>query len=238
MPEIQTQAPPQPPSFARYNLAVLAFFVITLTSQVLLAHQYIRLLPESLRGMLQAVVVLGFGVQSALLVAVIPLAMIFIFGWLYLSNVQVKVRQLYPIVVVAISPLIIFMFFSLAYLLTARSIEPSVRERMATLSQSLEQELGGSGDPAKMNPARFQELGTILKDDMTRRWAPINKLIPLPLVASCLVCGWMLTRKLSLGTVRAYLIPATFIVSVVLVRWLSASPSQQMFDRFKNLPHP
>ncbi|MBI4470135.1 MAG: hypothetical protein HY650_12520 [Acidobacteria bacterium] len=223
---------------ARYHAAVLGFFVVSLAAQAMLARQYISLLPSSLRGMLQTVVVLGFGVQTALLVSTIPLAMVFIFGWLYLSDTQVKVRQLYPIVVLAIAPLLLFMFFSLAYLLTARGIDPSVRERMAVISRTLEAEIAGTQDATKMNPAHFQELGDILKGDMSRRWAPINLLLPLPLAICCLLCGWLLAHRLAIGPIRAYLIPITFVASVALVRWATASTSQDLVEKLKGMVQP
>lgn len=238
MPESNQQSvAPQTP-IAKYNLAVIAFFLLIMVSQAALARQYIRLFPADLRSLLNTLIILGFGVQSAVLIAVIPLAMVFIFGWLYLSNIQVQVRQLYKVVVLALCPLLLFMTFSLAYLLTASGMEPEARSRIEGLAASIQSEIADTHDISKVNPARLQELSVLVKDDVTRRWKPINRLLPVPLVLCCLTCGWLLQRRLQAGPIRSYLIPFAFTASVVLVRWSTAGTTQHLGEKVKSLVQP
>ncbi len=225
-------------SVAKYNLLIFGYFALIITSQFVLARQYVRLLPEELRGLLNAIMVLGFGVQSSLFVAVIPLAMVFIFGWLYLSDIRVRVRQLYPIVVIAVAPLLVFYIGAMVFLLTARGIDPSALARMTVVSRQIQTEIASTNDATKVNPAHLEELGTLLKDDTTRRWKPIYRLVPLPLALSCLTCGWLLRRRLGIGPIRSYLIPTTFVLSVVLVRWSTSESSQMLVDRIKSMVQP
>ncbi len=226
------------PAIASYNAMVVAYFVLGMAGQVALAQQYIRLLPAELQGFLRGVVILGYGVQSALFIAVIPLSMVFIFGWLYLSDIHVKVRPLYQVVVVALIPLMLFTASAYVYLLTARGLAPDTRQKMQSISAALQSEMSTSNDPSKLNPVHLQQLAELLKEDITRRWSPINRLIPIPLGLTCLTCAWMLHRKLGVGPVRSVLIPVAFSVSVGLVRWATAAPSQHLLEKLKTITSP
>lgn len=223
---------------AKYNLFVIGFFTLILAAQIAVAQQYIRLFPTDLKRLFQTIIVLGFGIQGALLIAVIPLAVVFIYGWLYLSNIQVPVRRLYQVAVLALAPLLVFVVGSLVYLLTLRSLEPEVKTRIVALSSVVQSELTNSSDATKIDPTHLQDLATFVRADITKRWEPIVRLMPVPVALSCLTCGWLLRRRLGLGPIRSYLIPTVFVLSVVFVRWGTAGTSQQLLEKVRSLVQP
>jgi hypothetical protein len=214
-------------------LIVLAFFLLTWYAQYATLAKYLPYIPEKIRGLIQAVFLTIFAVNSGFYLSLIPLGMVFIFCWLYLNNVQVDLRKLYQIAVLSILPFFLLMLGSLIYTLLFMKVEPSVSQRLTEVfSAVLDNPQQTASDPtirAKMDElikARQQQSETMKYLEIAAT------------TLSCLLCGYLLYARLKLAAWKAWLIPATFAVSIGLVRTIAAGGSGQLMDRLKTIMQP
>lgn len=220
---------------ARYHLITVAFFVTTLLAQYVLFLHYLDFLPADLRGLTNAFALVVYAVYSGFMVCVIPLGVVFVFGWLYLMDIQVDVRRLYQIVAISTVPLIILMVGSIIYGSLFMRIDPAVSQRLTELSALLMQEV----NQKSANSTAAQEITELLKSQRERYATWMRSFFYLAVAASCLVCGHLLHRRIRLAAWKAILIPTTFALSVGLVRRITTSASgQQLMDRLKELMQP
>lgn len=220
---------------ARYHLITAGFFVTTLFAQYVLFLHYLDFLPADLRGLTNAFALVVYAVYSGFMVCIIPLGVVFVFGWLYLMDIQVDVRRLYQIVAISTIPLIVLMVGSIIYGSLFMKVDPAVSQRLTELSTLLLQDV----NQKSTNSAAAKEIAELLKSQREKYAAWMRSFFYLAVAISCLICGHLLHRRIRLAAWKAILIPATFALSVGFVRRLATSASgQQLMDRLKELMQP
>jgi hypothetical protein len=216
---------------AKYHLIVLVFFAVALLSNYAFFFKFIDFVPEDLRGILNAIIFIMSFTQSGFLVAVIPLGMVFIFGWLYLMDVQVDIRKLYQIAVLSSVPIIVLLFGALLYVLFVLKIDAAMAQQLKDLSAVMLQEI-------KVNPASAssaEEWTALVKGHRAGYTAVMEYLFPGVVGLSCLLCGYFLHKRLNLVVWKAILIPITFGVSVAFFRMISSAGTGPLKDKLEEM---
>ncbi|MBI3951383.1 MAG: hypothetical protein HY314_13110 [Acidobacteria bacterium] len=219
-------------SLARYHLIVLAFFLLSWLAQYVALAKYLPYIPEKVRGLIQAVFLTFFAVNSGFYLSLIPLGMVFIFCWLYLMNIQVDLRKLYQIVVISILPLLLLMLGLLLQALFMKvnvSMAERLRDIFGTMLENPQQTVS--------HPAIKAQMDEIIKARQ-QEFSGVGYFSLAAAALSCLVCGHLLYKRLKLAAWRAVLIPVSFAVSIALVRALTTSGSSNLMERIKSMAQP
>lgn len=238
--DITTPVPPPPDKVAlgRYHLIVLAFFLINWSAQYSGVAKIFPYLPEQFRGLIQVLVLTLTGVNSGIEACVVPLGTVFIFSWLYLTNIQADVRQLYQIVVISILPLLLLSLGLLIYVLFFMKIDAATSQRLTEILNYFNTALKNTNSQQKLaDPAIKARMDEIIAGRQ-QELAVFKYFWFAAAALSCGVCGHFLYKRLKLAAWKAWLIPATFAVSIGLVRTLAAGGSGKLMDRLKTIMQP
>lgn len=230
-----TSQPPDKVSLGRYHLIVLAFFLINWSAQYSGVAKIFPYLPEQFRDLIRVLVLTLTGVSSGIEVCSVPLGTVFIFSWLYLANVQVDVRQLYQIVVISILPLLLLSLGLLIYVLFFMKIDAATSQQLTEILNYFNAALSNAQPQQSLtDPAIKAQMDRVIA--ARQQELAVFKYFSLTAAAlSSLVCGYFLHRRLKLAAWHAWLIPATFVVAIVVMRTIVAGGSGQMLDYLKSL---
>lgn len=220
-------------SLVKYHLTLLVFFILSWMAQYAGLNKYLPFVPEQIRGLLRAIFGLIFAVNSGFYLSLVPLAMVFIFCWLYLMDTHVDLRRLYQIVVLSILPLVVFMLGLLVYTVVFTKVDPEVSQKLtevfSTMLKNLNQQTVDPATQAKMEEllkAKQQETA-----NMTPFWIASA-------ICSCLICGRLLYRRLQLAAWKAIVIPTTFAISIMIVRTVMNTGGGSIMDRVQQITQP
>jgi hypothetical protein len=219
-------------SIAKYHLIVLAFFLLSWSAQYAAMAKYLPYIPEKIRGLIQAIFLTVFAVNSGFYISVIPLGIVFIFCWLYLMDVQVDLRKLYQIVVISILPLLLLMLGLLIHSLLFLKVDAAISQRLTQVFNTVLENPQSASNPA-IN-AQMQDLIKARQQGS----AGVKYFFYGAAGLSCLVCGHLLYRRLKLAAWRAMLIPVTFALSIVVVRTITSTGSSKLMDHLKEMIQP
>lgn len=236
---VPIEAPRFEVNLTRYNLAVLAYFLLLMATQYALAYKYLLFIPEKWRGVATVSTLVFFGFQALFMVAVIPLGMAFIYSWLYLIDIRASVKNLYPIVVTSLTPFYILLGVMIVYgvFFLQVSLEPTD------------------------NVQRLSEMIRADVDRQVRSGAfPLSRLGPVAAVTSILICAYLLykrldlkslverqlnqwpswlsliDRRLNLGALIAALIPLTFVGALFVFQKLSGLLATNVMEKLLQPP--
>ena len=236
---VPIEAPRFEVKLTRYNLAVLAYFLLLMTTQYALAYKYLLFIPEKWRAVATTSTLVFFGFQALFMVAVIPLGMAFIYSWLYLIDIRASVKSLYPIVVTSLTPFYILLGVMIVYgvFFLQVSLEPT--EDVQRLSEMIRADV----------------------DRQVRSGAfPLSRLGLVAAVTSILICAYLLykrldlkslverqlsqwpswlslvDRRLNLGALIAALIPLTFVGALFVFQRLSGLLATNVMEKLLHPP--
>jgi len=230
----QVTQPTERIRLAKYHLIVLTFFIFTLFAQYIPFLKYARFLPEDYQMLIKAAALTLYAVQSGFLISAIPLGVVFIFGWLYLMDVKVDVKRLYQIVVISTVPLLVLMVGLILHAALFLKLDPATAERLSELSQAIARDIQQNNP----SPLHTEELTALIKGQQERLAKPMGYLGYAAVALCCLLCGYLLHRRLKLKAVIAWLIPAAFAGSVFILRIITTAGASPLADRLKDLLKP
>jgi len=223
----------------KYHLIVLAYFLLIVLGQYLLAHKYIVYIPAEWQS-LATVTAVVFGIfQSLFTVAIIPLGMMFILCWLYLIDIKPRVRSLYPIVVTSLVPYLLLLVLAVIYVtfFVKVNIQPAaefektinlIKEDIANITRQ------------KSPVARFGFIAALLSIGLCAYLLHERlKLKSLMAESSKLWPRWLvrLHERVNLSVIIAVLIPLTFAGSLFVFNRLSGLIAVNLAEKLK-LPQP
>ncbi|MCS6804407.1 MAG: hypothetical protein RMM98_02770 [Acidobacteriota bacterium] len=220
-------------SLLKYHLTLVAFFILSWTAQYAGLNKYLSFVPEQIRGLLQALFSVLFLVNSGFYLSLVPLAMVFIFCWLYLMDTRVDLRKLYQIVVLSILPLAVLMLGLLVYTVVFMKVDPSVSQKLTEVFNTM---LSNINQPT-IDPATQAKMDELLRAKQ-QETASLTPFWIAAAICSCLICGRLLYRRLQLAAWKAFVIPVTFAVSIMLVRMVMNTGGGSVMDRVKQIVEP
>jgi hypothetical protein len=244
----QVAQPTEKIRLLKYHLVVLAFYVLLLSANYIAILKFARYIPEEFRALLKLVLFGLSAFQFGFLMCVIPLGVVFIFSFLYLTNIKADVRRLYQIVVISTIPWLLMMLGASAQTVLLRGFDAATEARLTELSQAVSQDI----KQKKTDSPHATELMELLKTQQEKFAGPMFE-VKLPFggkvvqvrrqqvfvyVAvglSCLLCGYLLHRRLNIKTMLAFVIPIAFAGSIFLMRTLTTTDSGSLTDHIKEL---
>jgi len=236
---VPIQAPVPDVKLARYNIAVLAYFLLLMATQYALAYKYLLYIPEKWRGVATVSTLVFFGFQSLFMVAVIPLGMAFIFSWLYLIDIRASVKSLYPIVVTSLTPFYLLLGLMIVYgvFFLQVSLEPT--DDVQRLSEMIRADVNRQITSGAFPLSRLGSVAAVTSVGLCA-YLLYRRLDLRSLVAEQLGQwpSWLgvVHRRLNLGAIIAALIPLTFVGSLLVFQKLSGLLATNVLEKLNLQP--
>lgn len=236
---VPIEAPRFDVKLTRYNLAVLAYFLLLMTTQYALAYKYLLFIPEKWRGVATMSTFVFFGFQALFMVAVIPLGMAFIYSWLYLIDIRASVKSLYPIVVTSLTPFYILLGVMIVYGVFFLQVNLQPTEDVQRLSEMIRADVERQVRSGAFPLSRLGPVAALLSI-LLCAYLLYKRLDLRPLVARQLSQwpSWLgaIDRRANLGAIIAALIPLTFAGSLFIFQKLSGLLATNVMDKLLHPP--
>lgn len=236
---VPIEAPRVEVKLTKYNLAVLAYFLLLMTTQYALAYKYLLFIPEKWRGVATVSTLVFFGFQALFMVAVIPLGMAFIYSWLYLIDIRASVKSLYPIVVTSLTPFYVLLGVMIVYgvFFLQVSLEPT--EDVQRLSEMIRADVDRQVRSGAFPLSRLGMVAAVISIVLCAYL--LYKRLALRSLVTQHLSQWpswlgVLHRRLDLGAVIAVLIPLTFVGSLFVFQKLSGLLATNVMEKL--IPQP